>query len=334
MKAMLMTAVGDADVLQLADIDTPELPCPNHIRVKLSAAGINPLDTKLRTNPSLYPGNLPCVLGCDGAGVVDAVGENVQRFTPGDEVYFFNGGLGDAMGNYAEYTVVHQDFAAFMPRHATMEEAAALPLALITAWEALLNRGNLVQGQSVLIHGAAGGVGHLAVQIAKQTGATVLATVGSNEKAAWVTSLGADRVFVYRDVDFATAVLDWTKGRGVDLVFDTVGNDTFCRSFACTRVYGRIVSLLQWNCSSEEMKLARTRNLSLIYELMLTPTLLGMHEQRVQQRKILEKGARLIEANRLKIQVSQVLPLAQAAQAHRMIEEGHTTGKIVLKIAY
>lgn len=331
MKAIQMTAGGGVDVLQLADIPVLDLPSPSHMRIKLAAAGINPLDTKLRKSP-YFPDQLPCVLGCDGAGIVEAVGEAVHRFEPGDEVYFFNGGLGSEPGNYAEYTTVHQDFAAFTPRHATMEEAAALPLALITAWESLLDRGNLLEGQSVLIHGAAGGVGHLAVQIAKQAGASVLATVGSPEKAAWVTSLGADRVFVYRDVDFATAVLDWTNGRGVDLVFDTVGGDTFCRSIACTKVYGRIVSLLQWNCGAEEMKLARTRNLSLVFELMLTPTLMDMHDQRVHQRRILEEGARLIEADKLKIKVSRVLPLEQAAQAHSMIEEGHTTGKIVLKI--
>ena len=333
MKAMLMTAAGGAEVLQLRDIDLPELPSPQHIRVKLSAAGINPIDTKLRKNPVFHPDKLPCVLGCDGAGIVESIGAEVTRFKVGEQVYFFNGGLGDEMGTYAEYTVVHQDYAAFTPRHTTLEEAAGLPLALITAWEALLDRGNLLEGQTVLIHGAAGGVGHLAVQIAKQAGATVLATVGTRDKAAWVTSLGADRVFVYTDVDFATAVLDWTKGNGVDLVFDTVGGDTFCRSFACTRVYGRIVSLLQWDCSAEELKIARTRNLVLAFVLMLTPTLLDMHDQRVHQRRILEEGARLIEANRLKIKISHLLPLEQAAQAHTMIEEGHTTGKIVLQIS-
>ena len=332
MKAILMTAAGGADVLKLADIPLPELPSPEHIRVKLHAAGINPIDTKLRKSPAYYPDNLPCVLGCDGAGVVESVGAAVNRFSPGDEVYFFNGGLGNEQGNYAEYTTVHQDFAAFKPRHVTMEEAAALPLVLITAWEALFDRCCLQEGNSVLIHAGGGGVGHVAVQLAKQAGATVLATVGSREKAAWVTSLGADRVFVYRDVDFATAVLDWTHGRGVDMVFDTVGGDTFCRSLACTRVYGRIVSLLQWNCDAEQMKLARTRNLALAFELILTPTVLGLHEERVHQRRILEEGARLIEADKLKIKISHILPLADAAKAHTMIEEGHTTGKIVLKI--
>lgn len=332
MKAILMTAAGGADVLQLADIPLPELPTPEHIRVKLHAAGINPIDTKLRKSPVYYPNNLPCVLGCDGAGVVESVGAAVNRFSPGDEVYFFNGGLGNEQGNYAEYTTVHQDFAAFKPRHVTMEEAAALPLVLITAWEALFDRCCLQEGNSVLIHAGGGGVGHVAVQLAKQAGATVLATVGSREKAAWVTSLGADRVFVYRDVDFANAVLDWTHGRGVDMVFDTVGGDTFCRSLACTRIYGRIVSLLQWSCDAEQMKLARTRNLGMAFELILTPTVLGLHEERVHQRRILEEGARLIEADKLKIKISHILPLADAAKAHAMIEEGHTTGKIVLKV--
>lgn len=332
MKAILMRAAGAADVLSLGELPRPELNDNDHILVRLAAAGINPLDTKLRQKP-FYPDALPSVLGCDGAGIVEAVGANVQRFKAGDEVYFFNGGLGQAQGNYAEYTRVHQDYAAYKPRHISMEEAAALPLALITAWEALFDRCCLQADQTILIHGAAGGVGHLAVQLAKQTGATVLATVGSMEKAAWVTSLGADRVFVYGDVDFTTAVLDWTHGRGVDIVLDTVGKDTFCRSFACTRVYGRIVSLLQWDCTDEQMKTARTRNLALISELMLTPTLLGMHEERVHQRRILEEGARLIEAEKLKVEVSKVLPLEAAAEAHRLIETGHTTGKIVLRIA-
>lgn len=334
MKAMLMTATGGPEVLKLSEVPMPDLPSPDHIRVKLHAAGINPLDTKLRKTAAYYPDRLPCVLGCDGAGVVESVGDDVHRFTPGDEVYFFNGGLGAEPGSYAEYTTVHQDYVAFKPRHVSMEEAAALPLVLITAWEALFNRACVAEGQSVLIHAAAGGVGHIAVQLAKQVGAQVLGTVGSTDKAAWVTqSLGADRVFVYRDVDFAQAVLDWTEGKGVDVVFDTVGGETFCRSIACTRVYGRVVSLLQNECKPEDAKLARLRNLALVSELMITPAVLDMHEARIHQRRILEEGARLIEADKLKIKVSHVLPLEEAAQAHTMIEAGHTTGKIVLKIA-
>jgi NADPH2:quinone reductase len=332
MKAMLMTAKGGPEVLKLADIPVPELPSADHVRVRLRAAGINPLDTKLRKTAAYHPDNFPCVLGCDGAGVIESVGTNVHRFTPGDEVYFFNGGLGGEQGNYAEYTVVHQDYVAFKPRHLTMEEAAALPLVFITAWEALFDRCCVGEGSTVLVHAAAGGVGHIAVQLAKQAGATVLGTVSSPAKAAWVTSLGADRVFVYKDVDFVQAVLDWTHGKGADVVFDTVGGDTFCRSFACTRVYGRVVTLLQNSCPPEQDKLARLRNLALVYELMLTPSVLGMHEERVHQRRMLEECARLIEADKLKVKVSQVLPLEEAARAHAMIEDGHTTGKIVLSI--
>ncbi|MEO1766030.1 zinc-dependent alcohol dehydrogenase family protein [Thiobacter aerophilum] len=332
MKAILMTAPGGPETLELADIPMPELPGPDYVRVKLHAAGVNPVDTKLRKTAAYYPDRLPCVLGCDGAGVVERVGANVHRFTPGDEVYFFNGGLGAEQGNYAEYTVVHQDYVAFKPRHVTMEEAAALPLVLITAWESLVDRTCLAEGQSVLIHAGAGGVGHIAIQLAKQIGATVITTVGTPEKAAWVTHLGAERVVAYRDADFVQAVLDWTHGRGVDVVLDTVGGANLCRSFSCTRVYGRVVTLLQMDCPAEAIRLARLRNLALVQELMLTPTLLNLHEQRVHQRRILEEGARLVEADKLKVKVSHVLPLEEATRAHRMIEEGHTTGKIVLRI--
>ena len=333
MKAMLMTATGGPEVLKLADIPIPELPDADHIRVRLHAAGINPLDTKLRKTAAYHPDRIPCVLGCDGAGVVESVGANVHRFSPGDEVYFFNGGLGAEQGNYAEYTVVHQDYAAFKPRHISMEEAAALPLVLITAWEALLDRACLGENNTVLIHAAAGGVGHIAVQLAKQAGATVLGTVGTTEKATWITRLGADRVFVYKDVDFVQAVLDETHGKGADVVFDTVGGETYCRSIPCTKVYGRIVTLLQNDCSPEQNKLARLRNLALISELMLSPSILGMHEERIHQRRILEEGARLIEAGKMMVKVSHTLPLEEAASAHAMIEEGHTTGKIVLSIS-
>lgn len=332
MKAILMTATGGPDVLKLADIPLPDLPGPDYVRVRLHAAGINPLDTKLRKTAAYYPDRLPCVLGCDGAGVVESVGANVHRFTPGDEVYFFNGGLGADQGNYAEYTVVHQDYVAFKPRHVSMEEAAALPLVLITAWEALYDRARLQPAERVLIHAAAGGVGHVAVQLARHTLARVAATVGDADKAALVRALGAERVIDYRQEDFVAAALDWTDGAGVDAVLDPVGGETWCRSFAATRVYGQVVTLLQSSCGAEAFKTARTRNLGLHYTLMLTPQFLGLHAARVHQREILEQGVRLIEAGRLRAHVSAVLPLAQAAEAHRRIGAGHTTGKIVLEI--
>lgn len=332
MKTILMTAPGGPDVLKLAEQPVPELPGPLCLRVRLHAAGVNPVDTKLRSNGTYFPDKLPTVLGCDGAGVVMSAGAGATRFKAGDEVFFFNGGIGAEQGNYAEYAVIHQDYAVAKPKNLSMVEAAALPLVLITAWEALHDRAEIKPGQTVLIHAAAGGVGHVAVQLAREAGARIAATVSSEEKAQWARSLGAERIIRYDQEDFVAAALEWTGGRGVDAVFDTVGGDTFCRSFAAAKVYGKIVTLLQSDCTPAQTKLARLRNQSIHYVLMLTPAYLGLHEARMAQTAILEAGARLVEAGKLKVRVSQTLPLEQAAEAHRLIEAGHTSGKIVLTI--
>lgn len=332
MKAILMKAPGGPEVLQVGEIPLPELPSPAHLLVRLKAAGVNPIDTKLRKNGTYFPDRLPTVLGCDGAGVVESIGSAVARFKPGDEVYFFNGGIGSEQGNYTEYTVIHEDYAAAKPKNLSMVEAAAVPLVLITAREMLHDRAQLKAGQTVLIHAAAGGVGHMAVQLARALDAHVAATVSNNEKAKWVKTLGAEKIIHYTSEDFVQAVLDWTDGQGVDAVLDTVGGDTFYRSFAATKIYGKIVTLLQTDCSATQTKLARLRNLSIHYELMLTPAYLGLHQARISQTHILEAGARLIEAGRLMVEVSRTFPLEQVADAHSLIEEGHTAGKVVLKI--
>jgi len=332
MRAILMDQPGEAGMLRLAEVPLPELPSPAHLRVRLKAAGVNPVDTKLRKNGTYFPERLPTILGCDGAGVVESTGAAVTRFKPGDEVYFCHGGIGGDPGNYAEYAVIHEDFAAPKPRNLTFAQAAAVPLVLITAWESLFERAALQSGQTVLIHAAAGGVGHLAVQLAKHAGARIAATVGSDEKARLVHRLGAELTIAYSREDFVEATLNWTSGQGVDAVFDTVGGTTFCHSFATAKVYGKIVTLLQSDCTAADIKLARARNQSIHYELMLTPMLLGLHEECVRQRKILEAGAKMIEQGQLEILVSQILPLEQAAEAHRLIEAGHTTGKMVLEI--
>ncbi|TAN81363.1 MAG: alcohol dehydrogenase, partial [Gallionella sp.] len=143
MKSILMTAAGSADVLQLREIAKPELPSPHHLRVKLAAAGVNPLDAKLRAKPAYYPDKLPAILGCDGAGIVEEIGSAVSRFKNGDAVYFCNGGLGDEPGCYAEYTAVHEEYCALKPANLNLQDSAALPLVLLTAWEALVERVNL-----------------------------------------------------------------------------------------------------------------------------------------------------------------------------------------------
>jgi len=332
MQAIVMTAVGGPEVLELQSVPLPELPSPQHIRVRLSAAGVNPVDTKLRANGTYYPERLPAILGCDGAGVVESVGRDVKRFRPGDRVYFFQGGIGSEPGCYAEYTTVHADYAARMPANLDFVQAAAIPLVLITAWEALHDRLRIQRNDRVLIHAGAGGVGHVAVQLAKLADTQVATTVGDTAKAQFVHDLGADRVIEYKKTDFVDAVLDWTSGEGVDATFDTVGGTTYCRSFAATKVYGQVVTLLQTNCEVDAIKLARLRNQAIHYTLMLSPQYLKLHTARVHQRELLEQAARLIEAGDLWVRVSDVLGLSAAAEAHRRLGEGHAIGKIVLRI--
>ena len=330
MKAVFATTAGGPETLQLRDVPTPELPSPHHVRVKLAAAGVNPVDTKLRAKPAYYPDKLPAILGCDGAGTVESIGAAVTRFKEGDEVFFCNGGLGDEPGNYADYTTLHEEHCASKPASLSLYDSAALPLVLITAWESLIDRAALQSGETVLIHGAAGGVGHIALQLARHLGAYIAATVSDDTKAGIARRFGAEKIINYREQDFVQEALDWTGGNGMDVIFDTVGGDTFMRSLAATRIGGRLVSILATPLSQSEVQLARLRNLSLCYELMLTPQIMGLHEERVHQRKILEQGAQLIDDGKLEILVSHKLPLEQAAEAHRLLERGSMTGKVVL----
>lgn len=333
MKAILLTGAGGVENLVLSDVSKPTLQHSKQLLVKLHAAGLNPVDYKLRNRGGFKPEKLPIILGCDGAGVIEEIGEEVSRFKKGDEVYFWNGGLGlDEQGNYAEYTLIHEDYAAEKPQQFSMQEAAALPLAWVTAWEALVDRAYLKAGETVLIHAAAGGVGHLAVQLAKNLGATVIATVSGEEKINYVKFLGADHCIDYRKEDFVEATLKLTNGKGVDIVLDTVGGETFCKSFNATKIYGRVVTLLEYPCNSDAIKTAKQRNLSLIFELMLTPALFKMHDARIAQRKMLEQANEWIKEHRLKIRIAQVFSFEEIAQAHHLQESGRTFGKMVLKI--
>jgi len=331
MRAILMTDIGPADVLQPAEIDEPQISSPTQIKVKLKAAGVNPVDTKLRNRGLLYDNALPAILGCDGAGIVVETGNKVNRFMPGDDVWFCHGGLGGTQGNYAEYTVLDEKEAEMKPGRMSFEQAAALPLVSITAWEALFDRAGLKARQTVLIHAGAGGVGHVAIQLAKAAGARVCTTVSTDEKAAFAKRLGADRVIRYRDSDFVEQVMQWTNGEGVDVVLDSIGGETFQRSMLAAKVYGHVNTLLDPGTDTD-WKQARNRNLSISFTLMLTPMLMDLAEARRRQGKILHRCAKLITDFKLKPSVSDVLPLDAAATAHRMIEQGHVQGKIVLAI--
>lgn len=330
MKAVLMTATGSTECLQLANIEEPEITSATEVKIKIKAASINPIDTKVRRNGSFYQQALPIVLGCDGAGEIIATGDHVTDYKIGDEVWFCHGGLGKEQGNYAEYTVIDSRWIALKPKNSTFVEAAAMPLVLITAFSALFEKGKLEENETVLIHAGAGGVGHIAIQLAKLKGAKVITTVSSKEKAAFCQSLGADHTIIYKDNNVIEQVGLLTNGKGADLVLDTIGGDTFKQSIACTAYFGRLITLLD----PGEINLAdaRLKNLMIGLELMLTPLLKQLDSARDKHISILNQCAQWIEQGNLKVTVSNILTLEQVIEGHSKIEQGHTKGKIVIKI--
>ena len=330
MRAVEMTATGGPEVLRLNEAAAePQITTPTQIKVRLHAAGVNPIDTKIRSRGLFYGAEPPAILGCDGAGEVVAVGEQVTRFKAGDAVWFCHGGLGREPGNYAEYTVLEQAEAERKPDTLDFSAAAAAPLVLITAWEALFDQGGLAAGETVLIHAGAGGVGHVAIQLAKAHGARVITTVGSEENAAFVRSLGADEVINYRTQDLVESVLQLTGGKGVEVCLDTVGPQVFRDSIRAMAFYGRLVTLLDPG-SDLDLSQARSRNLKIAFTLMLTPMLADLVAARAHHGEILEECARLVDAGQLQIHVSGEFLLENAAEAHRAIGTGHTRGKLVL----
>ncbi len=332
MKAVVMQAPGSAQQLQYVDLPEPVLENPQQVKVRLHAAGINPVDTKLRSRGTLMHTGSPAVLGCDGSGVIVECGAQVSHWKVGDEVWFCRGGLGGLSGNYAQYHVLPATEVGRKPANVSFLEAAAAPLVLLTAWEALLDRARLKAGNTVLIQGGAGGVGHVAVQLARHFGARVCATVGNEAKAHWVQNLGAEETIVYGQQDVEAAVLHWTRGRGVDIGLDTVGGEAFLQMQRMMARYGDLITLLEPG-PDVSWKEARTRNLRIGFELMLTPQLQSLPQARAHQLWILEQCADLLATGRLQIHVSEVFPLQAAAKAHQLLETGHVQGKLVLQIA-
>lgn len=330
MRAILMTKPGAPDVLTTAELNKPAC-AENEILVQIMAAGVNPIDTKLRGNGLYFADGLPAILGCDGAGIVEAVGAGVTRFEPGDAVYYCYGGLGQQAGNYAEYIAVPELYVAMKPDCIDFIDAAAAPLVLITAWEALFDRACIQAGQKVFIHAGAGGVGHIAIQLAKLAGCDVATTVSSDEKAKVVTTLGADLVINYKQQDVTEALLAWTNGAGVDVSFDTVGGEAFNQLIPATKVYGDIVTILQVP-EDTDWKTIRLRNIRISQELMLTPMVMGLDEAAEHHSDILEQCAQFFDEQKLSIFVSDTFTLEQAADAHRRIEAGSMAGKLVLEI--
>ena len=331
MKAIVMTTPGGPEVLKLQDLPDPVLSQDTDILVRVKAAGVNPVDTKMRAKPTVYPAPLPPVLGCDGAGVVEAVGKAVKDFKPGDQVYYCQAPHHDRLGSYAQHALVDHRLVAMKPKRLSFAEAAAAPLVLITAWEALHDRVDIKSWHKLLVHAGAGGVGHVAIQLARIAGAEVCATVGSADKAEFARSFGANRTINYKQENFVAAVLDWTGGQGADIAFDTIGGKTLAETFSAVRYYGDVVTLLapgpemDWN-------VPRGRNQRVSFELMLIPVFFGLSEAMTHQGEILRRGAELIEAGELRVHVDTTFPLERAAEAHALVASGKTMGKVVLNV--
>lgn len=330
MKAAIMTATGESRVLELAELPTPEISAPDQVLVRLHAAGINPVDIKMREGfYNITP--LPFTLGWDGAGVVEAVGDNVTHVKPGDEVIVFYCSFGDRQGNYAEYILATERNVTAKPGSFSFVEAASVPLSFLTAWESLFDRGRLEAGQSVLIHAGAGGVGQYAIQLAVARGVTVYTTVGSKEKANFVKDLGATEAILYKETGFAEAVNDFTKGAGVDATMDFVGGDIFAKSIPATKFYGRLVTLLKI-APEIDLSPARMRNQSIGFELVLSPLIFNLEQDQLRQRDILAQAPKLVSEGKLKTHISKTYPLAEVRAAHDEVAKGVNTGKIVLEI--
>lgn len=331
MQAIRIHHAGDASSLSLDEIAIPAIQRNNQVLIRLKAAGINPIDTKIRSKPEAFPLQLPYIPGCDGAGIIEAIGSAVSHFKVGDEVFYCQCGFHGVQGSYAKYAVVEQHYLAHKPHKLSFEEAAALPLVFITAWEALFDRARLRHGQRVLIQAGAGGVGHIAIQLAKEHGCEVATTVSSDEKAEFVRSLGADCIINYQREDVVSRVNDWSHG-GVDVAFDTVGGKVLEQCFTCVRPYGDVVTILQPDAETQWSQ-ARLRNLRFSMELMLSPAIMQLPLEQARHGNLLRNAAALCASRHLQIQVAGSFPLAEAAAAHQHLEQTHPSGKLLLTMA-
>lgn len=329
--ATMQAAVLEAHAapLRLQELPVP-VAGPGEVLVRVRAAGLNPLDTKIRAGLAAHARHpLPAVLGIDLAGEVAAIGPGVDGFRVGDEVYGMTGGVGGVQGSLAGYAAVDARLLAHKPANLSMRETAALPLGFITAWEGLVDRAGVRAGQRVLVHGGAGGVGHLVVQLARARGAQVYATGSAGNKPA-IEGYGAVAID-YRITDAADYVAAHTGGAGFDIVYDTVGGSTLDASFAAVRVHtGHVVSALGWGTHALAPLSFRGATYSGVFTLL--PLLTG--EGRAHHGEILREAALLAGQGKL---VPRVDPrrfgLAEVEQAYQLVEAGSAQGKVVVELA-
>lgn len=326
MRAMILREFGDA--LVPAELEVPS-PGEGQVLVRVEASGVNPLDTKIRAGRAAHARTqLPAVLGLDLAGVVEQVGPGVAGFAEGDAVYGLTGGVGDLPGSLAEYAAVDARLLARAPRTLTPREAAALPLVAITAWEGLVDRADVQPGHRVLVHGGAGGIGHVAVQLARARGAEVYAT-GSGPSLEIIRELGATPID-YTASEVEDYVARHTGGEGFDVVFDTVGGTTLDASFAAVRTYtGHVVSALGWGSHSLAPLSFRGASYSGVFTLL--PMLTG--QGREHHGEILAAVADLVDEGSLRpLLDDRTYSLAEVGEAHAAVESGTRRGKVVVSV--
>lgn len=323
---MTIPTFGEPSVLTLADLPDPT-PGPTQLLIEVHAAASNPVDTKIRSGSFRAPLEPPVVPGYDVSGVVKAIGPDVTRFRPGDAVYasppLFQ------RGSHAQYVVIEEAIACRKPESLSHVQAAALPLAVLTAWEVGYDMANLQAGQTALIHAAAGGVGHLLVQLAKARGCTVIATASSDESFALLETLNVDHTINYKSQDVASRVKEITDGRGCDAVFDLVGKAVFQPSVELVAVRGCIASIVGIPADADLNPLF-LKSCSIHAEFMGATALAGRVPK--HQANILKEVSAMVEAGTLKPHVSKTFPLEALAEAHTLQESKGVTGKLVITL--
>jgi NADPH:quinone reductase len=327
MKAQIIESFGGPSIFELKEISKPDV-MPGHVLIEVRATSVNPIDTKVRsgTVPAISP-DFPAVLHGDVAGVVAEVGEGVTDFKPGDEVFGCAGGFKGTGGALAEFMLADAGLLAKKPKNLTMEEAAALPLVTITAWEALFDRAKIQAGQEVLIHAATGGVGHVAIQLVKWAGANVYTTASSEKKLGIAKHLGADVGINYREETVKDYVQKYTAGKGFDIVFDTVGGDNLNRSFEAAAMHGTVVAIAAR--STHDLSPLHAKGLSLHVVFMLLK-IINEGEQKYHG-AILKQIAQVVEEGKLRPLIdSSSFTFDEVAKAHEYLESGEAVGKIVL----
>jgi NADPH:quinone reductase-like Zn-dependent oxidoreductase len=319
MKAQILKSFGSPDSFELCEVPKP-VPHTGQVLVRVHATSINPLDYQVRRGDYADLVPLPAITGHDVSGVVEAIGPGVTNFAPGDEVWY-TPQIFDGPGSYAEYHVAAENIVAKKPLSLSHLEAASLSLVGGTAWEALTVRAALRVGESILIHGGAGGVGHVAIQLAKAIGAKVFTTV-REANAEFVKRMGADVIIDYEKGDYVDAIMRETAGRGVDVVFDTLGGNTLSRSPDALAQMGRVVSIVD---ISQPQNLVQAWGKNASYHFVFTR----------QNRGKLDELSSLVVQGQLRPHVGAVYALADIGLAHARLESRNNgvQGKIAIAVA-